>query len=667
MNGKLSWKMALRQLKAQRHLNIPFILASALMFMMEYIILSLLMNKYVIERSTTLITIVQMGAIICTLLAALFVLYANNFYQKQRYEEMGLYSILGLEKRHIRSILRKEKIIQTLAMIALAIPGGHLFGSVVFLGLNKLMHETGTTLMEYPLRWPIVLGTIIIIVAIMGLCTFVNARKVTRLNPIELIHQQSAGEKEPKSKWIITLLGIGLVGYGYYIALTNTQNVLGSLSQILLAILLVVLGTYALYMGLSIMILKFMKRRQNFYYKPTHFFTVSGMLYRMKANAVSLASIAVLSTGILVTSGLTVSLFRGMEEQVNSTMASDYTVTDDGTEPATKDQLQQVLTKIKQQVKTTDETITEDLLVAAELKNQSQLAPLDPPADNKDANINAMYYMDIHSLSDFNQLHKQNQALKDNEVLMTATTPVLRQHKTLTIAGKEYHVKTLDQSYLSSKLAVDYFLLVLPDNVSLTDIGNYYYMFNREMEKLPATPAYSLQFNVSGNKDVFEKNRATIEKDYQVSIDSRQEAQKLIYELNGGFLFLGIVVGIVLSIGVGLMLYYKQVSEGMEDRENFRIMAQVGLPDSLIHKTIHQQILTVFLLPLVTAVIHIGVAFGILRTLLRLLAVRDMTSVLMNFGFVTLAFVIVYGIFFILTQRTYYQIIKPKSLAAREE
>ncbi|MDO4671028.1 MAG: FtsX-like permease family protein [Aerococcus sp.] len=663
MNGKLSWKMAFRQLNSQRHLNLPFVLSSGLMFAMEYIILSLLMNQYVLERHANLIIIVRMGAVICTLLTAVFVFYANNFYQKQRYEEMALYSILGLEKRHIRSILHKEKIVQTLMMAVLAIGGGHLFGSMVFIGLNKLMKSTGTTLMDYPFRWQIALTAFVVIFVIMGGCYVMNSWQINRMKPIELMQQQHTGEKEPKSKWLIALIGVALISVGYYIALTNTQNVMSALTNILGAVFLVVLGTYAVYMGLSIIILKLLKKKKGYYYQPTHFFSVSGMLYRMKANAISLASIAVLCTGILTTMGLTVSLYSGMESQANSVMSTDYQL--DGDSP---DQLKKALDDIQKTVTTKDEQLVQNIQVGTFMEG-NQLLPLDPKmTKDGEMDISKAYYIQAQNITNFNQAHAQNFKLADDEILMTATTPAMRSVKQLTINEKTYRVRSLDDSYLSSQLAIDYFYVVLPDSVSLKDLGHYYYLYDaRTKEKSDAGVNEALQFNVVGDKEALLKQKQSLLDNYHVELSSRTDILKLIYELNGGLLFLGIVVGVVLAIGVGLMLYYKQISEGMQDRENFRIMAQVGLPDRLIHKTIQQQILTVFLLPLITALIHISIAFGVLRSLLRLLAVRDMTMVLMCFGLVTLGFVVIYGIFFMLTQRTYYRLVHPKTLSQRTE
>ena len=662
MRRGLSWKFAFQQLGTLKHLSLPFILSSGSMFSLEYILISLMNNEYVNKRHEMLPMLIKIAIILVTALTMIFVLYANNFYHKQRRKEFGLYTVLGLEKRHIRGILAKEKVLQFVCLALFSTIGGHLLGKFIFMGLNKLMNDTGATLMDYPFKWNSVLITLGLVAVTLCLCHFLNSWSIYRLSPVELLHTQHVGEKEPRSKKLLGLVGLLLVGSGYYIALTHADNVLSALQMILVAILLVMVGTYGIFMSVTIMILKGLKRHRSFYYRPVHFLSISGMLSRMKSNAISLASISILCTGILLTLGLTLSVYRGIEDQINHSNAYDYTfVQNEEAQEGNKDTLNHVLTQVKDYAKVQDATITQEYLKFVYVQGEKlEKLPNINEVDSSSINERQIYALRALSLSDFNDYYHQNFHLEKGKVLMTATTKEKADLKELTIMDKSFKVQPITEDFLNTGLAVDHFLIVFPDSVPL-DQFNDFYNLKVEVNHKPTIegPKYSLSFNVKGSSEELDKHKEELEKEYHLSISSRKEKAKLIYELDGGLLFLGLVVGLILVIGVGLMLYYKQISEGQEDHEKFVIMGQIGLPDSLIKQTIRRQILTIFLLPILFALANIAIASKILQALLRLVAVRDIMLVQFSFLAVTIGFVVLYGVFYGLTSHTYHQLVHP--------
>ena len=325
MNLKLAGGFAIKNLKANRYLEIPFILATGTMLILFNIMASLMQNEYVLTRHKELPTFINMGIGVVFIFTFVFVVYANRFLIKRRNKEFALYGILGLEKKHIRKIILIEHIINYSLIAVIAISGGYVFGKLAFMGLNSLMKDTAVKIMDYPFSTQATAITLVYVLFLFVFVYLLNALSIKNASPVELLGREHRGEGEPKNRLVLLLIGLAFLVVGYYIALT-INGILKSLLAFFIAVVLVIIATYILFITFSIFMLKIQKKNKNFYYKAKNFLSVSGMIYRMKSSAVGIASIAILSTGVIVTLATTLSIYGSIEAVVTSTMPREYKI-----------------------------------------------------------------------------------------------------------------------------------------------------------------------------------------------------------------------------------------------------------------------------------------------------------------------------------------------------
>ncbi|MHB2046926.1 ABC transporter permease [Aerococcus urinae] len=657
MNRRLIWQLAKRNLKVSKLIILPFLIVNALLFALQYVMISLIGNQFVLERNPYFPTVMAFAAVISFFLALAFILYANNFIQKRRSKEFALYSVLGMEKRHMKALLARESLLQLGFILPLSLVGGQLIGTFAFMAVNKVMRQSGMTLMDYPFKWEVAVITILEILLVHGLIYLLNRVRIQKNNPLELMQSGQAREKEPKGNVFVAVLGLALVGIGYYISLTTT-NIMQVIYQLLLAIVLVVLGTYCLYHSLSIIFLNWQKQRKSYYYQPKHFLSLSGMLYRMKANAWSLASIAVLSTGVMLVLGLTVSTQRGIESLIDRYQARDYKIELRG--PVVEESLDQQLQRLETAVDEFShlaplEEVNYQLsfaqLAVSEVKDNS----LSLHAFTPNVQISQSLVFFGESLDGYKQNYASQETLAEDQVLMTTSQDQLDKVDQIKLGDKTYQVKHMSKDRLPVVAGLDALMVVFPSQEALTQA---YQATNtsQEIGYLKSPISYNVTFDAKGNKEDIDKHL----EDYEgtgIEVTSKTIFRESFYQLNGGFISIGAIVSLVLLIGCFLMLYYKQLSEGQEDMKNYRIMRQIGLPKSLIRATIRQQIFWVFVLPLLTAVIHMGFAYPILRQGLGLIAIKDRTLILTSFFAVIVCFSLVYYLMYILTSKAYYRMV----------
>lgn len=665
-------KLTVQGIVKRRTVYFPYFLALVLIMSLDFIMISLITNEYVQSRHATLPTIIIMGVFFTSLLAVIFILYANNFIQRQRRMEFALYTVLGLEDKHIRSVILFEQLLTWVIGSLASIGVGYALGNVMFIVLNRLIQDTGADLMDYPFSPLAAIGTIIIIGGITFIIFLINSIRLARLNPSELLSQTHAGEAEPKSRWFILLIGLITLVAGYYVALTTT-DVLDALLKVFIAIFLVIIGTYALLTSLSIIFLKRMKRNKKYYYQPTHFLSISGMLYRMKANATSLAGIAVLCTGIVLTLGTTLTLYIGMEDQVEQMSTHDielrYMQYADGASP---ENAEAALTNIMEELQThgdiKDVSLSRSAFVTAIYQNKS-FQPMPAPSETTEGEellpTDFAYIIGV-PLEDFNQLNGENIHLEPDEVLFTTTTANIQQEQddTLQFADKEYQVQQISSSYMPLNYIGQIAYVVFPTIEEVESLLSTFPNYISTGERSEALLEQAMVFNAVDDS-ARESIEAAIPTDTifdqgdlgVVRVVTRTTTSQELYTMNGGLLFLGIIVGTVLIIGTVLMLYFKQVSEGYQDQGKFQIMRKVGLPDHLIKQTIRSQIFWIFALPIMIAVIHSLFASKIMFNLLGLLAVNNITTFMIGYGSVLGVFVVVYLLFYLITSQVYYRII----------
>ena len=658
MKWGMAFGFAKRNLHANRLLEIPFVLSIGIMFLLFNIMVSLLSNQYVLTRHADLPSVIQFGVVIIAIFTFIFVMYANGFLIKRRNKEFALYGILGLEKKHIRKILFIEYLVLFICALIIGVIGGYIFGKVTFIALNYLLKDTAGSLMDYPFSIKSCVSTAVLAFVLFVITLIRNNIKIYLATPVQLLGNQHKGEGEPKNRYLFLLLGFILLGAGYAIALT-VQGILSSLVYFFSAALLVLFGTYLLYISFSIFILKLQRRNEKFYYKPTHFLSVSGLLYRMKANAVSLASVSILSTGVLITLSVTAAIYSTIQKTVDYVMPRDYSLSSDEiVTTENKDEIERVLYNAANQglevsngleddyvsygYETAANRVGDELTV---LKSEQALKP---------------YFMIVRDLASYNKRTHQQIELKDNEILMCTNQKNLLDLDQVKIGDITYTIHKVP-NFIPSTYAVESYGIIAKDFTVMKKIGEVLQMKNIDTGEY-YTPNITANLNWNLKSNVVDKTKyfatqTTYAKEHSFDFETREAAIKKAYELNGGFLFLGILIGIIFIVGTVLITYYKQINEGYEDRDKFQIMKKVGLPDQLIHQTSNSQVLWLFLAPLAVATLHSLVASKIVSQLLGLFAVNSYMEYAQMLFAVIGIFFIVYFVIFRLTSRAYYRIV----------
>ena len=658
MKWGMAFGFAKRNLHANRLLEIPFVLSIGIMFLLFNIMVSLLSNQYVLTRHADLPSVIQFGVVIIAIFTFIFVMYANGFLIKRRNKEFALYGILGLEKKHIRKILFIEYLVLFICTLIIGVIGGYIFGKVTFIALNYLMKDTAGSLMDFPFNMMACISTAILSFILFVIILIRNNIKIYLATPVQLLGNQHRGEGEPKNRYLFLLLGFILLGTGYAIALT-VQGILSSLVYFFSAALLVLFGTYLLYISFSIFILKLQRRNEKFYYKPTHFLSVSGLLYRMKANAVSLASVSILSTGVLITLSVTAAIYSTIQKTVDYVMPRDYSLSSDEiVTTENKDEIEHVLYNAANQglevsngleddyvsygYETAANRVGDELTV---LKSEQALKP---------------YFMIVRDLASYNKRTHQQIELKDNEILMCTNQKNLLDLDQVKIGDITYTIHKVP-NFIPSTYAVESYGIIAKDFTVMKKIGEVLQMKNIDTGEY-YTPNITANLNWNLKSNVVDKTKyfatqSTYAKEHSFDFETREATIKKAYELNGGFLFLGVLIGIIFIVGTVLITYYKQINEGYEDRDKFQIMKKVGLPDQLIHQTSNSQVLWLFLAPLAVATLHSLVASKIVSQLLGLFAVNSYMEYAQMLFAVIGIFFIVYFVIFRLTSRAYYRIV----------
>ena len=653
MNLKLAGGFAIKNLKANRYLEIPFILATGTMLILFNIMASLMQNEYVLTRHKELPTFINMGIGVVFIFTFVFVVYANRFLIKRRNKEFALYGILGLEKKHIRKIIFIEHVINYSLIAVIAISGGYVFGKLAFMGLNSLMKDTAVKIMDYPFSTQATAITLVYVLFLFVFVYLLNALSIKNASPVELLGREHRGEGEPKNRLVLLLIGLVFLVAGYYIALT-INGILKSLLAFFIAVVLVIIATYILFITFSIFMLKIQKKNKNFYYKA--FLSVSGMIYRMKSSAVGIASIAILSTGVIVTLATTLSIYGSIEAVVTSTIPREYkisnvaiNVTIDNYKDEQK-KLMDIITKAAGGEKNIVNSFSELSGMIYALQNGSELLPLLGDNANNYHPVPAI----LSTIDSYNSEFNQNVKLADDEVIISSNSSSLPIESTINLGGKNYKTRIVE-GLVPGNFAIEIYKIILPNTSTMDELTRFYLMDkNDEKGNFPAPLYITAHFDLTTDKANFEKAFFALgEGKYELAEIS--DIRKSSYEFNGGFLFLGIIVGVIFLSGTMLITYYKQVSEGSEDREKYQIMKKVGLPDELIKKTTASQVVWMFFLPLAVAAIHSIVSSKIIFQLLGMFGVRTFMDYGTNLLIVGGIFAVVYFVNFKITSNVYYK------------
>ena len=664
MRHHLYLRLAVGNIKNNRRFYLPFLFTAALTVVCFFIMSSIGVNQ-TLPGGNTVQIVMHMGVIIVGLFSVIFLYYTNSFLIKRRKKELGLYNILGLEKRHIAAVLTLETVLSALLSIGSGLIIGVLLDRLMFLVLRNLLAFDVT--MTYAFHWQSVTWTVIVFAAIFLLLLLANLVQVGRAKPIELLRGGQVGEKEPRVKWPLVVIGVLALGSGYYIAVT-TESVIAALGLFFVAVVLVIIGTYCLFLAGSIAVLKVMKRNKGYYYKVRHFVSVSGMLYRMKQNAVGLANICILSTMVLVTVSTTVSLYGGVTDILERRFPYDIdTQFYNAAEPVKE----YVRTALNEEVEAaglevTETTDYETLTIALVMDGNTLIA------DNSSENYSQGAYIQIFTREGYAAVTGyQAGELGEHEVAVYVQDGMLPE--SFNLMGEDYTVKEWmtvapEDGELAGFLGNTFYIVVRDDVVleriyqaQLAANGENYYASSMDWEfsvNLSGTEAQKAAL-ADRFQARFETDQLTLNDGSSYPIEwvstVRQDNISDAYSLYGSFLFLGILLGLLFLMATVLIIYYKQIIEGYDDRARYQIMRQVGMDKKLISSSVRSQVLTMFLLPLGMAAVHLCFAFPLLTRVLKALML-DNVSVFFWCTLITFAaFVVVYVLVYAITARVYYR------------
>lgn len=670
--GKLYFKLAKTNLSNNKPFYIPYIISSiitvAMLYMMSFLSDNKGLNK--IMGADSLAIIFRLGVGIIVIFSYIFLFYTNSFIIKRRKKEIGVYNILGMEKRHLSKVLFVETIYSAIISLVCGIIVGIAFSKFILMVLYGIIgiHKT----VEFFVN---IHGIILCVVSfgILFLLTFLyNFMQIKLANPIELLRGTNVGEREPKTKIFMTIVGVVCLAIAYYIAIT-TENPLNVLTLFFVAVLLVIIGTFALFTAGSIALLKLLRNNKKFYYNKRHFMAVSGMLYRMKQNAAGLASICILSTMVLVVISTTVSMYVGIQDELMARYPNDVCVTVD---------YNSVIDKSSE-----IEKAIFDEIDSAEVKNKKAFSYLSVfvgqkgdgfTTDKEHLSYQNSYLFYILSKDDFIKIDNSFKDKIGNISKGEAVVVLNKKYdkKDIKIFGKNYkvnksfeHTEDNDLYVISTLNGLGYIILDNDESVQeLYDVqekmlgkgANYYtnkirFDFKSGNKKQKAA-AYKKIDNAV--KKYFKENKNDKKEISSYWVESRQENEQNFYLLYGGLFFLGIFLGTMFLMVTVMIIFYKQITEGYDDRERYQILEKVGMSSREVKDTIKSQIRIVFVLPIFAAAVHVTVAFPMVNRILKMLNLNNEKLFAGCLTATIIVFAVIYYLVFKVTSRAYYKIVK---------
>ena len=666
-------RLAKQNIRNNKSTYIPYMITCifcvAMIYMMEFLRDCPTLDQAV-RQADEVRMIVFTGEIVVEIFCIIFLIYSNSFLMKRRQKEIGLYNILGLERNHIGIVMFLETIITSIGSLAGGIAAGIIGSKLALLLLLKLLHIP--SVLGFYISVKGIFTCLFMFGIVFLMILFLNLAKIHLSRPVELLRGNNTGEKEPAAKWLMALIGFICLGAGYYLAVT-TESPIKAITIFLLAVILVMAGTYLLFTAGSIVILKFLRRRKSFYYRTGNFISISGMLYRMKQNAIGLASICILSTGVLLMISMTVSIYFGMNDIMLNRYPYDVdmsvtSISEDECQTAIE-AFEKAIADNKVPVEKSVEEIYLDIVCS---KNGDQI--LIKPA-NTIRNSDSVLVLSLLDQAEYERLTGISANLNDGEIF--AWYPSAVQKDSVTVDETEFTVKKwLDKNPLTcgEDAVSDNAVLVVTDE----DFKKFDEMRTEMYKGVSSAPAgedltLHLGLDITGSEtdkidfgtpvmeDVkdLRKNGGLSENSW-ITSGIRQQEYESYYADNGSLLFIGIFLGSLFLMGTAMIIYYKQISEGYEDQKRFEIMQKVGLSRREVRSSVRRQILMVFFLPLLMAMLHITMAFPMIRRLLLLFGMTNTKLFIGCTAGTVLIFAVVYGLIYLMTARSYYHIVERK-------
>lgn len=660
-------RLAATNLKKNRRFYLPYLLACIVIVALFCIILTLASDPYLgqMQHGGSVSQMLGFGVLIMALFSAIILFYTNSTFTKQREREFAIYNILGMEKRHISYVLFWESLYTAAMALFFGLVAAGVFSKLLQLVLVRLIGGEATFGLNISLMS---IGYTAAFFGALFLLLLLNTIRIIHLsNPVQLLRAGSEGEREPRSKWILALLGAVCLAAGYIISL-RTNAALYAIQNFFPAVILVIIGTYLTFIALSIVVLKALRKNRRYYYKTSHFATVSGLIYRMSRNAAGLASICILSTMVLVTVSTTVSLYKGVDAYAAVRWPQDMTLT------LMTDTRTNTVPDVAPVLQVVDDAMTRSGLTQSNVHGYrtvrfSTLRSGDALDQFTGSGVDA-YTVMVLDTEGYADLTGEQVTLAPGDAL--AWTDGKPFGDTVTICGRAFRLRPLDCFPLdsgSSIMGLHTLYLVVPDLDSVLDLRAQQNAYASEHGGTRSMLNYTYQFDLSGtDAEQLDALHALLSDpafasaaeaaNVQYTTDMRADGYPTLRSMYGGFLFLGFFLGFVFLFATVLIIYYKQVSEGYDDRGRFRIMQQVGMTPKEVKATIRTQVLLMFFLPLVTAAIHIAFAFPLIKQIVFAFGLQNVHLFLLctlgTFG----VFALLYTFVYLLTARTYYRIVR---------
>lgn len=648
----LYFRLAWTNIKANYRLYVPYLIASTGMIMMYYIISMLAMDPSL--KMGYLSPTLGSGSFVVALFAISFILYINSFLMKRRTKEFGLYNILGMEKPQIALIVFIETLLSFLIASVSGILIGTIFAKLVQLFLLRLIRYGGDIVMQ--INPEAVLNTVLIFGVIYAVAYLSTLRTIHKTKPADMLSSSNAGEQEPRAKWILSVIGAAALLGGYWLS-QYVQSPMEAFIYFFIAIALVMVGTYLLFTTGSIAILKMLQKNKKFYYQKNHFINVSGMMYRMKQNARGLAQICILSCMVLVTISMTVSLYFGVEDMLRNRYGREVKVASYVNSLSQRDEVRsEVLTKAGNPIQNELYYVSSE----SKLMNDRGHYTYQTDAIGMD-DFNTVLY--IYSIDDYNRILGENVSLGNNEILLYSSASY--DMNELTVDGHSYSIQQIlsrkpkelaSNQYSAESVQVIYvycndpYAMTAEVQNSSTSYLSFVESFDNEMSDEQQS-AFCDELNTSlFSGDQLDGHAGCID-------DDRNQ----YYWEAGSYLFVGVFLGGIFLIATVLIIYYKQVSEGYEDRHRYQILQQVGLSRQEVRKTINSQVLTVFFLPLAAALLHIFFAFHMVYELMLAFNLDNVQLFFRCMLCTAAVFALIYGLVYVFTSRVYYHIVEQPS------
>lgn len=686
MNKGFYLKMAWGNIRKNRNIYLPYLLAASVMTALFYIQGSLcdMVDISSMKGKRMMSSLLGISTPITGIFSLVILFYVNSFVMKQRKKEFGLYNVLGMEKRHLVRLMSVEILLVAVFSLVFGISGGALFSQLFFLIFYKMIR------MEADLTMVIPRGAVIETLTLFGilfcLVLLYDIVAVIRTRPVELLKSESQGEREPKVHGLAALIGVAALTGGYVIA-QKVESPMEAMLWFFAAALLVIIGTYGLFMAGSIALLKWMKKRECFYYRPSSFISVSGMLYRMKQNAAGLAGICILSTMVMVTIGASLCIFSGVGEGVRQEYPREYFLQMHYSEDLKPETYQDTTSDVKKLVEAQMEengsrvenmlSYTRCNMVYRKGKDGYE-AEMGDLADTND--YENLVYVQYLLREDYEANTGKKIEIPDDVAAFYESEEGLIPGETLlfgdySIKGKrlEEPVETAVASrYSGIKKRVQVLLPGIEEMEKLTEslgknFETYYGLEEGEGPGAMYFLGWNWYFDISGKQEpaeeFLEKLRSSWETEkasewaYISTFQNRTEEEEYLFQEYGTILFIGFFLGLIFLLATVLIIYYKQVTEGYDDRKRFVIMQDIGLSQAEVKKTIRTQVLLVFFLPLGAAGLHMAMAFKVLVKMMALFSAYNIKLFSLCIGLTVAVFALVYFLVYTVTARIYYKIV----------